>query len=92
MFYSTAHWRPIVNGYSGGGPDEYGLWSERFKDVFARPDAAWQAVRESRATHLVVHEGSYEGDRGQLISSWARARGAQEIGAFGTDRVFAIPR
>jgi hypothetical protein len=91
MFYSIAHWRALVNGYSGGAPDSYGLWAERFKDVRDRPDAAWQAVIESRASHLVVHEASYLGDRGAWVSDWARTHGAQEVAVFGTDRVFLVP-
>ena len=90
MFYSTAHWRRLVNGYSGGGPDEYGLWAERFKDFLIRPDAAWQAVVDSRATHLIVHEGSYAADRGQRISEWAAAHGAREVRIFGSDHLFEI--
>ena len=38
MFYSTFHWRRLVNGYSGGGPGEYGLWAERFKEILAEPE------------------------------------------------------
>jgi hypothetical protein len=91
MFYSTRHWRHLVNGYSGGGPDDYGLWSERFKDIVSRPDSAWQAVLESHASHIIVHEGSYAGGRGRLISEWAAAHGAQEVGAFESDRIFAVP-
>ena len=42
MFYSTTHWRPLVNGYSGGAPDQYGLWAERLKDAldFRSPPGA----------------------------------------------------
>lgn len=92
MFYSTRHWRRLVNGYSGGGPDEYGLRVERFKDILTRPDEAWQAVVESRATHLIVHEGSYADDRGRRITDWALAHGATEIGVFGSDHVLAVRR
>src|SRR5205807_5647368 len=59
MLYSTAHWRPLVNGYSGGGPVEYGLLAEKLKDLFGRPQAAWDALISSRATHLIIHEASY---------------------------------
>ncbi len=90
MFYSTFHWRRLVNGYSGGGPDEYGLWAERFKEILAEPEQAWHAVLETRATHIVVHEGSYAEGRGRLISAWAAAHGAREVGAFDSDRVFAV--
>jgi hypothetical protein len=90
MFQSISHWRPLVNGYSGGAPKEYGLWAERFKDLLDQPEPAWQAVLESRATHLVVHEASYAGDRGGRISQWALAHGARELAVFGTDRLFSI--
>jgi hypothetical protein len=92
MFYATFHWRRLVNGYSGGSPDDYGLWAERFKEILSEPDGAWQALLDSRATHLIVHEGSYADNQGGLISAWALARGAHEVGAFGRDRIFAIPR
>jgi hypothetical protein len=52
MFYSTLHWRRLVNGYSGGAPAQYSLWAEGFKDVLDRPQSAWQAVVESRVTHI----------------------------------------
>jgi hypothetical protein len=92
MFSSTFHWRRLVNGYSGGSPREYGLWAERLKEVFAEPDKAWQAVVDSRATHLIVHEASYAGGRGPRVSQWAAAHDAREVGAFGDDHVFAVPR
>ena len=31
MFYSTRHWKRLVNGYSGGAPDEYGMLTESLK-------------------------------------------------------------
>jgi hypothetical protein len=90
MFYSTLHWRRLVNGYSGGAPAQYGLWAERFKDVLDQPQPAWQAVIESRATHIVVHEGSYLEERGHQISEWVRAHGGRELAVFGSDRVFSV--
>ena len=59
MFYSTLHWKRLVNGYSGGAPPQYGMLTESLKDVGRRPDRAWQAIADSTATHAIVHEGSY---------------------------------
>ena len=87
MFYSTFHWRRLVNGYSGGGPVEYGLQVERLKEILPDPEPAWQAVLGSHATHILVHEASYAGESGRLISAWALAHGAREIGTFDTDRL-----
>ena len=92
MFYSTRHWKRIVNGYSGGAPQEYRMLTESLKEVTARPDYAWQGIVASTATHAIVHEASYTNDGGRHLSAWLRTRGAHEIAAFGTDRVFSIPQ
>lgn len=91
MFYSTVHWRPLVNGYSGGAPAEYGFLDQTLRDALIRPDRAWQALTETRATHAIVHEAFYIGDRGARMSAWLRSHGAQELAAFGSDRIFRIP-
>ena len=90
MFYSTTHWRPLANGYSGGGPDEYGLLAESVKDLFSRPEPAWAALVASGATHAIVHEASYADGRGRQVTDWLSRHGAREIAVFGADHVFAI--
>jgi hypothetical protein len=90
MFYSTMHWKRLVNGYSGGAPQQYELLAQSLTDVASRPDRAWQALAGSQATHVVVHEGFYTGDGGRRLSDWLRARGGREVAAFGSDRVFAL--
>jgi hypothetical protein len=91
MFYSTAHWKRLVNGYSGGAPLAYEFLTEALKDVGTRPERAWEAIVASSASHAVVHEGSYLGERGRHFSDWLREHGATEVASFGTDRVFALP-
>ena len=91
MFYSTLHWRRLVNGYSGGAPLQYEMLTESLKDLATRPDRAWQAIADSTATHAIVHEASYVDDGGMRISAWLRARGAREVASFGTDHVFVVP-
>ena len=90
MFYSTLHWKPLVNGYSGGAPAEYELLDISLQEVFARPDRAWRALGDSKATHVVVHEAFYEGAAGGRVSDWIRGHGGQEVASFGRDRVFAL--
>jgi hypothetical protein len=91
MYYSTRHWRSLVNGYSGGQPADYEQLDPLLQDALTVPERAWTALRNSRATHVIVHESYYAGDAGPRISAWLRANGAQEIAAFGSDRVFQIP-
>ena len=90
MWYSTLHWRRLVNGYSGGAPLHYEFLKEALKDVATRPDRAWQAIADSTATHAVVHEGAYADERGRLSSDFFLAHGAREMAVFGTDRVFQL--
>lgn len=90
MFSSTSHWRPLVNGFSGTGPADYGLLAALLNDALTTPDRAWAALSQSSATHAIVHEAYYEGTRGRDISNWLRSRGASELTAFGGDRVFSL--
>ena len=91
QFYSTTHWRRLVNGYSGGEPAAYGLLRESLKDVLIRPDRAWDALTMCHPTHAIVHEASYSDDRGPRVSAWLRAHGALEIADISGDVVFQIP-
>jgi hypothetical protein len=91
MFYSTLHWKRLVNGYSGGFPWSYEMLTESLKDASTRPDRAWQALTASAATHVIVHEGAYINDGGRRLSDFLRARGARDVGAFGSDRAFLLP-
>lgn len=53
MYYSTLHWKPLANGYSGHAPATY----EALRDaVPLLPDAAAiQLLRSMGISHLVVH-------------------------------------
>lgn len=53
VFNSTAHWRPLMNGYSGYTPATYREYVKRFWD-FPDPGAV-EAMRAAGATHLMVH-------------------------------------
>ena len=90
MYYSTRHWRPLVNGYSGGQPPEYQWLAASLQDVETRPDNAWRALLESAATHAIVHEAFYAARRGAVISEWLRGNGAREIESIGKDRIFEL--
>jgi hypothetical protein len=91
MFYSTLHWKRLVNGYSGGFPSSYEMLTESLKDAASRPDRAWRAIADSAATHAIVHEGSYADGGGRSLSDFLRAHGARDVAAFGSDRVFLLP-
>jgi hypothetical protein len=50
---STAHWRPLLNGYSGYLPQSYRKNAQLF--WFFPEEHAIQAMRRAGATHVMVH-------------------------------------
>jgi hypothetical protein len=90
MFYAIAHRHGLVNGYSGGAPPGYELLSESLADILIRPEAAWRALKGSRAHIVIVHEASYAAGRGQAVSQVLHTLGATEVAVFGTDRILRI--
>ena len=90
MFYSIRHWKPLVNGYSGGAPDDYGQLDQSLQDALVRSDAAWDRLRATGATHVIVHEAFYESGRGSAMTAWLRGRGASIVAEFGSDRVLVL--
>lgn len=50
---STAHWRPMLNGYSGYLPQSYRKNSQTF--WFFPKEHAIQAMRQAGATHVIIH-------------------------------------
>ncbi|HTK28052.1 MAG TPA: hypothetical protein VL309_00765 [Vicinamibacterales bacterium] len=90
MFYAIGHRHALVNGYSGGAPEAYGLLTERLADLLTRPDRGWQAIHDSGANYVIVHEGIYPADIGPAISRLLLDRGAQPVASIGTDRIVRI--
>jgi len=91
MYYSTTHWRRLLNGYSGNFPGWYIDAQEILRSVpNTRLDEAWSFLRRFGATHAIVHEQAFLTDDGMRTSDWLRARGAREIASFGRDRLFEL--
>jgi len=90
MFYSTNHWHPLLNGYSGTFPLSYSRGGSLLRRPLAAPDLAWQSLRESGATHAVVHGSLYLNGEGQAISRWIVGRGGALVAEFDGDSVFAL--
>lgn len=91
MYYSIVHWRPVLNGYSGFYPPHYGRLALAVNDVPRFPDSALAALRAQGATHVIVHEGAYLGDRGRATSAALLALGATELYREGTDVLLQLP-
>ena len=69
MYFSTAHWRPLLNGYSGFAPASYYEMIGKLEAFPSAPALAY--LRERGVRFLVVHEryylrGGFEADVEQL--------------------------
>lgn len=91
MYYSTTHWRPLINGYSGFYPPDYARLTHFLSDLPGRPELARETLRHAGVTHALVHEAGYLKDEGRRVSSWFRESGAAEIFRDGSDVLFALP-
>jgi len=92
MYYSTVHWKPLVNGYSGVFPPQYSRLRTALADIPRHPELSLEALRASGATHVVLHEGAYLGADGPAIAAVLRGAGAVELFRDRTDVLFRLPR
>jgi hypothetical protein len=62
---STAHWRPLMNGYSGYTPATYREVAWAFWNFPA--DWSIDAMRAAGVTHVVVHPGRFEREGPEVL-------------------------
>ncbi|GAC1427644.1 MAG: hypothetical protein NVSMB65_00470 [Chloroflexota bacterium] len=86
MYYSTYHWKPIVNGAPGFLPRDY----ERLLPVWASfpSPAALSALHQQGIRYVIVH-GTWMGSGAAArIAARARVQGVRVAARFGTDTVY----
>jgi hypothetical protein len=90
MFYSTVHWRPLVNGYSGFFPVHYGRATFALSEIPRHPDVSLETLRELGTTHVIVHEWAFLDGEGQQTTAILERRGARELFREGGDVLLAL--
>jgi hypothetical protein len=63
---STAHWRPLMNGYSGYTPASYGRYADDF--WYFPEERAIQAMRRAGVTHVMVHPARFGHEADAVVS------------------------
>ncbi len=91
VYYSTVHWKRLVNGYSGGFPQRYKARVALLQRVTQFPDEAWKALVDAGTTHVIVHEAALPAAEVDGLHAWLRARGASEAARFGSDVLYDLP-
>lgn len=92
VFYSSVHLHRLVNGYSGGFPEDYVARSAALMFPLEQPERAWQALQSSGASHVVVHRAAYPDRRDEPVMEWLRRQGGRVVATFGTDELVILPR
>ena len=92
MYYSTVHWRSLVNGYSGVFPPHYGLLTSALSEMARHPELSLDALRMSGATHAIIHEAAYLDSEGIDTSALLRGAGAVEIFRDNSDVLLRLSR
>ncbi|MEQ1731896.1 MAG: hypothetical protein ABL982_26275, partial [Vicinamibacterales bacterium] len=79
VYYAAAHWRPLVNGYSGFFPPHYGKLILGLSDPDRNPESAWQTLVDSGATHVLLHERAFREAEAAQIDRWLLAHQARVV-------------
>jgi hypothetical protein len=83
VYYASTHWKPITNGYSGGFPPRYKERVARMQRLKASPDLAWQSLKDSGSTHVVIHRNAFANAAdADTVEAWLKERGASEVERF----------
>src|SRR6476661_10571343 len=88
---STAHWRPLMNGYSGYSPDSYQKYAASF--WYFPEDFAIQEMRKAGVTHVMVHVAAFHKDH-QAVLPAIEKRPDFELMGIGRDdmRLYRLKR
>lgn len=92
VYESSAHFTPMLNGYSGWFPPVYARLADLLMYPLDDPERAWQALAQSGATHAVVHRSAYRRDAGRDVEGWLLAKGARRVADLANVQVFQLPR
>lgn len=72
VFASTAHWRSLMNGYSGYTPASYRDYAAAF--WYFPEDGAVEAMRRAGVTHVMVHSQRFYEDAPKVIDQLSSRR------------------
>ena len=91
VYYAAVHWKPLVNGHSGGFPRSYSVLSALLARMTVDPEPAWQALRDTGVSHVIVHRAGFAQGKSQDVEQWLTSHGARLSHAFGDDLLFVLP-
>jgi hypothetical protein len=85
---STAHWKPIVNGYSGFVPSRYAAVADALRGF--PDDRSRDELQRLGISHVVVHLDAYGGRERDILAAIGAAPWLTLVAADGQIRVYGI--
>ena len=92
MYYSTAHWQRLVNGFSGYLPASYFRLLATLRQPHLAPETAWTLLGEHGVTHVVLHPAAYRDGNAGDDMRWLESHGARVLTVVDGDFVYEFPR
>jgi hypothetical protein len=86
LLYSTAHWRPIVNGFGRTAPPGY---NAVLATVRAFPASA-AAMRALGIQYVIVHAARFPDGARSVLDAAATQPGCRLVGQIGSDYLFEL--
>jgi hypothetical protein len=93
VYYSAAHRKRIVNGYSGAFPPAYIGRVASLRRFSSEGEAAWEALVDAGTTHVVVHASAFaDPERPRALSTWLESSGVRLVERLPDgDALYALP-
>jgi hypothetical protein len=80
QYLAAAHWRPRVNGFSGGAPADYSRVEHVLGALPERADEATRLLRDYGVTHIVVRPAVWTNPEvPAAIAAWLSSLGAARV-------------
>ncbi|HTI39781.1 MAG TPA: hypothetical protein VL484_19630 [Vicinamibacterales bacterium] len=86
---STAHWRPLMNGYSGYTPETYQGYADAF--WYFPEERAFAAMKAAGVTHVIVHPERFgERDAAKVIDAISNRADMELVGVSQGIRLYRL--
>ncbi len=89
-YFTAAHRRRILNGYSGVLPPSYqARRTQSLAAPFTDPDVSWAAL--APATHVIVHTDAWSDDTGARVRAWLDTHDARVVASVDGAWLYELP-
>ncbi len=92
LYFSTFHWRPIVNGFTSFYPPAALDRIRWLINPLRTPDEAWTTLRSAGVTHVVLHTGAWDENTARSLMAYFEGRGARMHVQFDGAIVYELPQ